>query len=102
MNLKTTLEKVLAEFDEKRLYQATHCEDCRETIKSFLSQSLTESLKEFSAAIEVEKKHEGSKVSFYPLLDGTIWEISTYEEKQSFNAALQAIEEKRKIYFHGK
>lgn len=99
MNLMTTLEKVLAEFDKKGFnkpllvswgYEECLCGkeecECGKMLKSFVSQALTESLKEFSAAIEIEKK--------------TFPERESDQYDAGFAAALQAIEERKQKYLN--
>lgn len=94
MNLKTTLQRVLAEFDEKRLYQATHCEDCLKALKAFISQALTESLKEaFAAEKENEKKiiseHNARILNEFQLQGKPDMPLIAYDERVALIPAMK-------------
>lgn len=138
MNLKTTLQRVLAEFEQgnyffvieyldrekkwhtqnlvindhvspEKAYEMAvqHAKEFggrvsnfveNKAIKEFITKALTESLKEFSAAIEVGKKT-------WPLWgrDTAPAEGDTTRAKdknEGFNAALQAIEERKQKYLN--
>lgn len=106
MNLKTTLQRVLAEFEKNGWEKMCRYDNepdgavmiDLESAKSFISQALTESLKEFSAAIEIEKTN-------HKFWDGYFLGGEDSPEIKAMNkgylAALQAIEEKKQKYLKG-